>query len=256
MGRDTKTFVLAYAPTKEDEYQGFLASLDLTLMTLEGKGQLTLMGDFNGQVGNNREVWGDVLGPYGVPVDNVNGRSLLTFFSNRGVCILNTYFKQRNSRKYTWHTTKETVKGAGRTLIDLFVCSVNHRRSWTNVRSYTTTQYKSDHRLVVATLQIDPRQIKQTKTKKVTRMRYEELQDKRKRKTVEERMEASFQKQLVKTVRTIETDWEKFRTSLLSTCAEVCGTTTKVTSGNHPHTMVDRGSEENSQAKKRMQTKT
>lgn len=236
-GGKIETFVLAYAPTKEAEYPDFLKSLDSVYRTLKDRDRAILLGDLNGQVGNNRGVWGDVLGPHGVPGTSINGEKLLTFLSERGLCIMNTYFKNRISRKYTWERPSVVTRGAKRSLIDIFVCSANHRSLWTNVRSYTSTRYSSDHRLVVASLRIGyAPPTRRPRSRMLTRIRHEQLKYPETEERFRKRMEEKAKEQTAEKDGTVEADWNRFRSSLLSTCAEVCGTTTKVIGTKRRHT--------------------
>ena len=237
IGRKVETFVLAYAPTKELQYPGFLTSLDSVYMSLKDRSKAILLGDLNGQVGNNRDVWGEVLGPHGVPGTSSNGVKLLTFLSERGLCVMNTYFKNRDSRKYTWERPNVVTRGAKRSLIDLFVSSTNCRCLWTNVRSYKTTRYNSDHRLVVASLRTSfTPPTRRQRPRRISRIRHEQLKFPETEERFQEGMEEAFRRQADVPAETVEEDWRRFRSSLLSTCAEACGTSTKVIGTRRSHT--------------------
>ena len=43
----------------------------------------------------------DITGAFGVPEENDNGRRGVEFCAERGLCVGNTYFKQRSLHKYT-----------------------------------------------------------------------------------------------------------------------------------------------------------
>jgi hypothetical protein len=59
------------------------------------------MGDLNGHVGN-KPVPGAV-GHFGVGTRNPEGDNLVDFAIRNNLAIMNTYFKHRESHKYTWY---------------------------------------------------------------------------------------------------------------------------------------------------------
>ena len=68
---------------KENDIDGTLNS--------SGNGyRLCILGGLNG--------W---IGAFGVPGENDNGRRVVEFCEERGLCVGNTYFKTRSVHKYT-----------------------------------------------------------------------------------------------------------------------------------------------------------
>ena len=56
------------------------------------------MGDLNGWIGNRTKA--DITSAFGVPEENDNGRRVVQFYTERGLCLDNTYFKHRSLHKY------------------------------------------------------------------------------------------------------------------------------------------------------------
>ena len=57
------------------------------------------LGDLNGWIRDRTRV--TVISAFGVPGENVNGRRVVEFCAERGLCMGNTYFKHRTLHKYT-----------------------------------------------------------------------------------------------------------------------------------------------------------
>ena len=56
-------------------------------------------------------VRADINGAFGVSRENDNGRSVLEFCAERGLCVGNAYFKHKSSHKYTWVERRAKMKG-------------------------------------------------------------------------------------------------------------------------------------------------
>ena len=61
--------------------------------------RLCILGDLNGRMGDRTRA--GITGAFGVPGENDNGRRVVEFCAERGLCVDNTYFKHRNLHKYT-----------------------------------------------------------------------------------------------------------------------------------------------------------
>ena len=70
------------------------------------------MGEVNGWIGD-RTIAG-ITGAFGVPGENDNGRRVVEFCAERGLCVGNTYFKHRSLHKYI-----RVVRGQNRMEVDL-----------------------------------------------------------------------------------------------------------------------------------------
>ena len=55
--------------------------------------------DLNGWIGDRTRT-GITVG-FGVPGENINGRRVVEFWEEKGLCVSNTYFKHRSMHKYT-----------------------------------------------------------------------------------------------------------------------------------------------------------
>ena len=108
-----------------------------------------LLGDFNAQVGRNRDRWYPSLGKFGVGKENSNGYRLLQFCRYNNLVITNTVFGHKMTHKLTWYSRD----GKTANLIDYVI--VNRRLAGLiqNTRVYRSAviDVKSkDHHLVVS----------------------------------------------------------------------------------------------------------
>ena len=58
-----------------------------------------LLGDLNGWIEDR--VRTGITAAFGVHEENDNGRRVVEFIAERGLCVGNTYFKHRSVHKYT-----------------------------------------------------------------------------------------------------------------------------------------------------------
>ena len=73
--------------------------MDTTLDSV-GKGyRLCILEDLNGWIGARTRA--GITGAFGVSGQNDNGRRVVVFCAERGLCVGNTYFKYRSLHKYT-----------------------------------------------------------------------------------------------------------------------------------------------------------
>ena len=68
----------------------------------EGRGQVNaiVMGDFNSIVGD--ESTDKVVGPFGLGRRNERGKMLIDFCKQHDLVVMNTWFKKRKTKLYTW----------------------------------------------------------------------------------------------------------------------------------------------------------
>ncbi|MGX9339100.1 hypothetical protein, partial [Pantoea dispersa] len=68
----------------------------------EGRGRVNtiIMGDWNSVVGQGREA--NIVGQYGLGRRNKRGGMLVEFCQRNNLVVVNTWFKKRKSKLYTW----------------------------------------------------------------------------------------------------------------------------------------------------------
>ena len=79
-------FVQVYAPTEDslvEEKEDFFDTLQETVSSLQCKGRVIIMGDFNARVRNRRGEWSEVIEGCGEETHNDNGRRLLEFCASK-----------------------------------------------------------------------------------------------------------------------------------------------------------------------------
>ena len=82
-----------------EERERFWNDMDKTMDRVGNGYRLCVMGDLNGWVGDR--VRAGITGAFGVPGENENGRRVVEFCAERGMCVGNTYFEHENLHKYT-----------------------------------------------------------------------------------------------------------------------------------------------------------
>ncbi|XP_022816853.1 uncharacterized protein LOC111349834 [Spodoptera litura] len=139
------SIIQCYAPTesaKEKEVELFYKNVNKALKT-SGK-HLIVMGDFNAKIGQPKQAENLITKSYGYGHRNRRGEKLIQFACENKLAILNTFFKKKNNRRWTWRSPNGKVKNE----IDYIL---------TNLEKYAqdiqviNIKYPSDHRLVRAT---------------------------------------------------------------------------------------------------------
>ncbi|CAG4978895.1 unnamed protein product [Colias eurytheme] len=99
----TLSLIQVYAPTEsssEDEITKFYTDLSRA-QELADNNRL-IIGDFNAKIGQPKPHENLVLGNYGYGIRNARGDRLIQYAQENKLSIMNTYFKKRSSRKWTW----------------------------------------------------------------------------------------------------------------------------------------------------------
>ena len=73
--------------------------MDRTVDSVGNDYRLCILGDLNEWMGNRTRA--GITGAFGVPGQNGNGRRVVEFCAERGLCLGNTYFKHICLYKYT-----------------------------------------------------------------------------------------------------------------------------------------------------------
>ena len=82
---------------------------------------IIVMGDFNGHVGQDRQGYEEHLGHFSIGNRNEEGKTIMDICTRNNMKVMNTYFKHRQSHKYTWYGwNREACEYTRKTMIDLF----------------------------------------------------------------------------------------------------------------------------------------
>jgi len=100
---DTKpidiVIIQVYMPTSEeedDEVERIYEKLNDLIKTVKGEENLTILGDFNTTVGEEKEK--NIVGKYGLGIRNPRGEILLEFCVRNNLIITNTHFQHHKRR--------------------------------------------------------------------------------------------------------------------------------------------------------------
>ena len=75
---------------------------DLLDLTDKKKCVLLIIGDWNAKVGSQETP--EVIGKFGLGIQNEAGQRLIEFFQENALVIANTLFQKHKRRLYTWTT--------------------------------------------------------------------------------------------------------------------------------------------------------
>lgn len=151
--KKTWTIIQAYAPTEQaDElkHESFYSDLSQAIISNHSKNIITIMGDFNAQVGTKQCKEEYVLGNYGYGKRSKNGQRLVEFLLEHNLTLLNSIFKKNKNNKWTWISPG----GNHRNEIDYIVSS--HPNLFTNTAVISKLNFNTDHRMVRASLRTIP----------------------------------------------------------------------------------------------------
>lgn len=144
--KKTLTLIQVYAPTlaaPEVEVDAFYDELQKCInnQKINVNNKLLVMGDFNSQIGERSESEDSVLGPYGYGNRNERGEKLIDFCYANQLKIINTWFKKRKGKKWTWISPNLDYKNQ----IDFILAPRNAK----NIKNFDVIQkfdFISDHR--------------------------------------------------------------------------------------------------------------
>lgn len=148
-GKDPWSIIQVYAPTeqaKEEDKDLFYASLLDTIE--ESNKNKIVMGDFNSQIGCQQEGEKNVIGLYSQGKRNKNGQKLIDLALESNLRIMNTYYKKKINRKWTWISPD----GKHKNEIDFIL--TNKPNLFNDVSIINQLNFSTNHRMVRATLKI------------------------------------------------------------------------------------------------------
>ena len=177
MNEGNLSFIQVYVPQQgrpTEEREVFYQELQIVKDRVPHHENVILMGDLNGHVGQDRRGIENVIGAHSIGDRNAAGDSVVDFCVQNNMSIMNTFYKHRESHKWTWYRwSNDRWRYEDRSMIDLMI--TNNKRLFRDVKSIPSVSCDSDHRLVIRRLRID----KQKRISRGGRKRFmvENLQD-------------------------------------------------------------------------------
>ncbi len=121
------------------------------------------MGDFNTQIGQRQVGEEIVMESYNYRTRNERGEYLLNFCHQHNIKIINSFFKKRSGKMWTWMSPNEVVKNQIGYLIS------NKSKKYFKDCGVEEFKFHSDHRLVLGKLNIHLRSINNIAKKPLTK---------------------------------------------------------------------------------------
>ena len=141
------TIIQVYALTSNaEEAERFYEDLQDLLELTAKKDVLFITGDWNAKVGSQEIP--EVIGKFGLGVQNEAGQRLTEFGQDNTVVIANTLFQQHKRRLYTW----TSPDGQYRSQTVYILCSRRWRSSIQSAKTRPGANCGSDHELLIAKL--------------------------------------------------------------------------------------------------------
>ena len=112
-----------------------------------------VLGDLNATVGTARDGVETALGPWGHDHRNDNGERLLRLCVASGLTVAGSWFRRSLKRRLSWYSPDGKTKKE----LDHILVGTRHKLV-NNCRVYRSAEFNTDHRLVVATIQVRMRQ--------------------------------------------------------------------------------------------------
>ena len=176
--------ISAYAPTLDttlktpDETENFYNDLDSVIKLTSSRDTLIIGGDFNAKVKPNNNIASDTytknIGKFSKGYINHNGQYLLEFAKRHNLKLTNTFFKHKPCHITTWECPKRinahmdsrsstTRRNPYRNQIDYLIVRNCKNLKINDSRSYGGMRTKSDHKPVIADINIKWKYMKHQK---------------------------------------------------------------------------------------------
>ena len=165
--RNNIVIISAYAPTlavskkHPEQCELFYEKLESLIHTVNERDLLVIAGDFNAKTGSAYKDFKNEMGRFGKGEVNENGTELLEFCARNSLTLTNTIFQHQMKHRATWqapetpnrnHANGELRRHPVRNQIDYIIVRRRDLKSIHDSRSYSGTQTRSDHRLILATV--------------------------------------------------------------------------------------------------------
>ena len=151
-GKYHLNIIQAYLPTssyEDQEVERVYEDID-NLITNSKAHYNVFMGDFNAKV-ELGDPTKSCIGPFGLGSRNTRGDSLINFAESHQLKIMNTFFKKRLHRRWTWISPNGVTKNE----IDYIL--TDKPQTFTNVSVINSINTGSDHRMIRGSMTINTR---------------------------------------------------------------------------------------------------
>ncbi|GBP70624.1 Craniofacial development protein 2 [Eumeta japonica] len=157
IGDNKISIIQIYAPTdtaSDYEIDTFYKTIETAIESAHK--HIILMGDFNAKIGAPKDTENCIMKQYGYGVRNDRGQRLIDFALENKLTIINTCFKKKENRRWTWRSPTGQYKNE----IDYILS--NQPSLFENIE-VINLNYPSDHRPVRATLKLSKQKTNRTK---------------------------------------------------------------------------------------------
>ena len=145
--KDKWSIIQVYAPTEQatkEKTDSFYEDLQNAIQKAHKK--VIVMGDFNGKIGEQLPGEEHIIGKHGYGKRSKNGDRLISFALENKLAILNSFFKKKKSKKWTWISPN----GLYTNEIDFIL--TNNPKIFKDNNVLNNLNFNTNHRMVRAVL--------------------------------------------------------------------------------------------------------
>ena len=141
------SIIQAYSPTESNRRED-IAKIEkfYEFTTANVSKNIIIMGDFNGQIGKQKNGEEYTIGNHGFGNRSKNGSRLVSFAIENKLSILNSFYKKRLSKKWTW------ISPNGRYKNEIDYVMSNNVKCFEDLSILSYFNFNTDHRMVRAKL--------------------------------------------------------------------------------------------------------
>lgn len=213
--------IQVYAPDSshdDEEVEDFYQSLSDEMERTKPKDLLYIIGDFNSRVGSNRDGYSEIIGGFGIGERNDRGDRLLDFCAEKGLRIMNTYFRHAKRHKLTWNHPN----GVHRSCIDYVLTKKRWSTAVQDVIVRRGADFGSDHELILANVKIKFK-AERKQARGGIRLNTEKLESDSVKKTLQRKIQERFSLISENTSLNQEERWNTGKEALMQTAEEILG---------------------------------
>lgn len=216
------SILVVYGPNEDarvEEKDKFWEELNMAKENCKGK--IIICGDINGRVGISQDNNG-VVGKYGEDRKTNNGNRLIEYCRVNDLVVTNTFYEHKDIHKYT----RQGPKREDRSIIDYILVERDSRREVNDVRVYRGAELGTDHYMLVARMveEGEGEKVEKQNERCYERIKYYKLRERVNAEKYRTKLEEELTRvDVVNCNWTLEDLWVEFKTKVLATAKEVCG---------------------------------